>query len=826
MEFRYRYASYGTAFTGQTGERPDKDALAHQLYENEVVVDLGGAYWGYGGCEIPVLDHHFDRADGKQFPAAACGVLAAAGRLWDRFHASKVVWLVTHASPDLDAVVSMYLARTAIEAETRPEWPEERVSPEADWFHPVQSEWSEEQWWQVALASCAAYQDQCKAPPVGSRQYGLSAYLQITAKGHRQDETGWFEFCEDARREIVKGRKNPLTDSLFRGVEKYKSQTARLDEEPARYREDVKRMRTVVALVPRRPRGAAGGYQDRAKLTLLDEAGRLREEHTRVEEVVAVDGAYLRDPRSLLFKEWARDDVENSPGKEGFVFTAVARTGGRAEGQKNKSEYICSVNPEYREKLWLYPLWARLQELELKGLLADKAECERRLGKSRELDEYLKQEGKTLETAKAERSDLDQAHCRQGYEDRADGERHLWGDPWFDGVNFDCTLVAAPGRGTWIEGEGRGAELDDDEIGRLVRDEIENGHYLEPPRVEDVAVRPGGAGGLAAEPRPVAEGCARLAVVRLREGVKLEHPGLAEQTGRDLWQVLMGRKQALPNDFAEWHLVKSREWVAVWHRTAGIALAYQGTEGTMGERFRQMAALMVELHEERGQTADDPKAGVRRADELARRVAEFRGSLNEQGLLPLKRYFEATATESELAALTARRNLAYDRLQMQENTAMLNLLRDAQKQSEEARGAVEVVEVLVVALYGMEVVHLCGELLAAGSVVMARVVSGVGVLLAGAGYAAFVHTKRKLPRVFSLIVAAVLVANLGAAVFFAEEVRGWLHHKSETQVVLEEMRDEIKELRKTSQAQKAAEAPAPAPEPLKPQAGKKRGRKK
>ena len=62
---------------------------------------------------------------------------------------------------------------------------------------------------------------------------------------------------------------------------------------------------------------------------LLWEDGTLNPVHLQRDSPrVATDGIYIRDPECLLFKEWARNDLENAPMGQGFVFTAVAYSQG------------------------------------------------------------------------------------------------------------------------------------------------------------------------------------------------------------------------------------------------------------------------------------------------------------------------------------------------------------------------------------------------------------------------------------------------------------------------------------------------------------------
>ena len=114
MQFKYRYVAYGTSFVAASGQRKAVDAPPDKLYENELVVDVGGVCWGVGGEQRSVIDHHFHRSE-NQFPSASAAVLHNATRIWSRFAGrggdGDTFWFVTHREPDFDAYCAMYLAR-------------------------------------------------------------------------------------------------------------------------------------------------------------------------------------------------------------------------------------------------------------------------------------------------------------------------------------------------------------------------------------------------------------------------------------------------------------------------------------------------------------------------------------------------------------------------------------------------------------------------------------------------------------------------------------------------------------------------------------------
>ena len=118
MEFRYRFAPFGTKFHSHPDERPtDVKAPADHLHVNELVVDVGGVCWSSTGSNKGVLDHHFLLADTNRqpFPSAAAAILHQANLIKPAYEKSSIVWLVSHQQPDFDALCAMFLARRVVE---------------------------------------------------------------------------------------------------------------------------------------------------------------------------------------------------------------------------------------------------------------------------------------------------------------------------------------------------------------------------------------------------------------------------------------------------------------------------------------------------------------------------------------------------------------------------------------------------------------------------------------------------------------------------------------------------------------------------------------
>ncbi|MEI6569659.1 MAG: hypothetical protein WCR20_23485, partial [Verrucomicrobiota bacterium] len=177
--------------------------------------------------------------------------------------------------------------------------------------------------------------------------------------------------------------------------------------EEDRYQRDVQRARTVIVNVPCSK--DFKWYGEVCKGPLLDENGNLAELHQTAgcESWREADGIYIRDPESILFKEWARLDTQNSPSRRGFQFLAVIYS----RASNGQPRCVFSLDPERACGAHLYPVWARLQAVQLRELA---------------------------------KRDEPRGVDRKGYELRRCGE-----DPWFDGSNYGCTIIDTPNRGAY-----------------------------------------------------------------------------------------------------------------------------------------------------------------------------------------------------------------------------------------------------------------------------------------------------------------------------------------------------------------------------------------
>lgn len=650
MKIRHRYIPFHTRLEPAPGQRDAKvdasrDSVG-KVFENDLIVDVGGRCRGYRGESLWVIDHHFHRVD-DNFPSAAAAVLHLAPELAAAFKGKEEVWIATHSEPDFDAFCASYFARTLLLGDLAADasgWKAIGLRPDGwrnfdplpretegrrriDWFAPSVPDG--EIRWAVLLAAYASCIDQGK-PIRCERAQSLHAVLyagQVRGRGFHQDGAAFF--FELVREAVEKHGLNPLFDPVFDPEGPFAPELALLSHEGARYARDLGRARRAVVSVPvsRRP------FQDwfdplsdqgdaDAPPALLGEPGvdlRVNPDHlARVgaDEHRIVDALYLRDPESLLFKEWARQDHEHSPMGQGFIFTAIAHSNGKPGAKRgNSTDYYFSLDPEKADGAHLYHLWLALQREEI--------EARKKAG----------QEGVGLGGA------------RKNFKARAGDLAGWFADPWFDGHNYKATIVPTPNDGSALE-SGRRGDLLDDPAAAVAMRMLEYGVFSgasdggEPvAEMVDFACLPGGAEVSRrvwvkdAVDAALCAGCLRFVRAELRQGIDLEAPGTAEQIGRLLWPFLEPEGvRGVPSDFRESHLCVHPGSIVVWNRR-GAAIAGFGKASSdvaaraLRDDLRELAKVtgqiraLVNLHAKETHQA---RALIEDGQDLLRRLAILR----------------------------------------------------------------------------------------------------------------------------------------------------------------------------------------------------------
>lgn len=734
LSFRYRFVDFGTAFTTGEGTRGEKQGSESPctLFANELVTDVGGSCFS-GDDQPAILDHHFRRD--AQFPAASAAVLHKAKLVRSRFGKQDgVFWLVTHKQPDFDAFCSMYLARWILEDPNAiVDWQECGLHPDGwadfterrkiNWFAPDLHKVGAERRWPLLMASYASIVDNGQHFPCPRSRALHSILYAALARGrdYLSETSGATELFDEIKTAIRDRKRNPIFDSVLEGSREFAPELEMLDREVEAYHRDVRRARKSIVYLQRSEEPFSVFFDNLKEKPLLDENGTINPEHLLSKQArIATDGIYLRDPECLLFKEWARLDLENSSMGRGFELTAVAYSSGRPEGDDNHTDYFFALDPERANGRHLYRVWARLQAKEVAAL------------RHRQLPEKP---------------------ARPGFEGRAGAFARYFADPWFDGQNYFCSIVATPNYGTHIASPGSDAGLQGDLIAEIVRSEVEHSVYQAPPGKDDACVqvcdlsptrtesdieaRDYDIGQLRTIP-PATGRRFRFAGIRLSEDVPVGlagRNGLSQQIGETLWQVLYPDLQgAKPHDFEQRHLVVAPGCVGVWG-DRGIAVAYKpvspaagewvGNDGGVQYSFRRMVALAKQIdqlvadgkHLASERTCEStllpPGSSPKSAEEvaadgeaLAREAAEIQHNLTLHGSDLLRRFYDDSGIDDLLATLRDLNQTAAEYLRLEKMEEQARRTRESTETVAEVQSKLEWVEVFIVGVYAVEAIEI------------------------------------------------------------------------------------------------------------------------
>jgi len=741
-EFRYRYVDFGTSFKGGARNRAAGNATESPgtLFANELSIDVGGTCWGINE-PLAVIDHHFLRD--AQFPCAAAAVLHKSGLIRQRFGSQQgVVWLVTHTEPDFDAFCSMFLARWIIEdASATADWEACGLHPEGwldlptrgriDWFSPDLACMPPEHRWAFRLASYASVLEtrhRVSCPRERSLRSILYAALK-RGRNYLDSTSGATEFFGEVRAVLEQQQLNPVFDSVLEGNAVFAPELAMLDRETEAYQRDMLRARRSTVYLPESEAPTPDFFKHPRQLGFHDQrsASDADAEHLLLADTfrIPTDGIYLRDPECLLFKEWARLDLENSALGAGFEFTAIAVSNGRPQGEANKTDYRFSIDPERANGRHLYTVWSRLQTEEVEALKDHQRDV---MAASESARRGSARGTATLET--------------------------LLSDPWVGGQNQFGTTVATPHRGTLIGPPGTRSDLRDDPVSEAVRTELEGSIYSAASLVAGPQVTvfdfAGSKEGVDIEPRQYTlnaplnipaspETYFRFANIPLRADVPLTSPNLTLQIGETLWQVLYPEMPgSIPSDFAERHLCVSAGSVGVWG-DRGIAIAQKrdfaagaSAPDRQASELRDDFAALVSLARDVDRLTadwnrlnDNPPASADLAslpehkidirglqviatngEELARRAAQVKHSLTLPDRDLFRRFYEAINVDQLLETLRDLTHAAAEHLrrhQLAEQASQMEARSDAVAR---VQSKLEWLEVFIVGFFAVGIIDV------------------------------------------------------------------------------------------------------------------------
>lgn len=761
--FRYRFVPFGTKFTLAAGARQSaKQGGPNELFENEIVTDVGGTCLGHGGETLPVIDHHFFRESG-QYPSAAAAVLHNAGRIKDLANAicdrasteasgdsTAPVWLVSHVNPDFDALSSLYLIRRIFDGSLESEgWEEFGIQPdgwyatreEIDWYQPKAARIPSPRRWAILVAAEAARTDNCRKARCPRERQLASVLCAAIERGraYTQENHGGVEFFDEVRNQLTHGAAeglDPFYDSVLEQSHLFRAELAMLDREVAAYERDLRRAHKLMVFVPEAKVPFAEWFPELAETQLLDARGEIQAKHlgSSVQGRRAVDGIFLRDPESLLFKNWVRNDTDNSSLSSGFAFTAVVYSNDRPTGSANTGDYFFALDPETAGRMHLYPVWARLQGAEVEALHLP---VHKPL-----LDQLSADEEAAARTGGTQ--------VRPTFEGRAGiqpGPPTLgFDDPWFDGQNFGCTIVPTPNRGTLIGPAGTAPDLSDDPVAQIVLAELTDTIFGKRILLQDFSENLEDAD--KSTPRcytsmrkipPVGLRGYRFISVELDPDANLRSNNLVHQIAVRLWRFLDDNRIGMPSKFEEKHVYRGEDWIGVWNER-GIVIAYRPDAAWRAEELQLLyEKVCVLAHSMRriiedGQVRDksaDLIAQLERSDKLLAELALRRQQINLPENVLIRQFLEASRLDQSLSIVRDIHASAVDRVevermrklaQSQEQTAgtmskSLSTLVSLQQK-------LEYVEVGIVLVYAAELTHILAE-----SFEFPHYYTGIGVIV-------------------------------------------------------------------------------------------------
>ena len=567
------------------------------------------------------------------------------------------------------------------------------------------------------------------------RERALRSILYAALKRGRDylnATSGATEFFDEVRAVLQQQQLNPVFDSVLEGSTLFAPELAMLDREAEAYQRDMLRARRSTVYLPESEARTPDFFKHPRQLGLHDQrnSSDVDAEHLLLADTfrIPTDGIFLRDPECLLFKEWARLDLENSALGAGFEFTAIAVSNGRPQASANKTDYRFSIDPERANGRHLYTVWSRLQTEEVEALKRTPA---RGHGHARPRDSM------------------------QGKRPRP--SRSLLADPWLGGQSQFGTAVGTPAPRNPDRPAGcaqrparrsalrkRCAPNWRDRSTRRLR-------WSSGPQVTvfDFA---GSREGVDIEPRqynlnapldiPALSG--KLLPLRQHSPARrcAHHQSriLTLQIGETLWQVLYPEMPgSTPSDFAERHLFVSAGSVGVWG-DRGIAIAQKrdfaagaSAPDRQAAELRDDFAALVSLARDvdrltahwnsverailrcRGRhspvrTASPTCRGLQaiatNGEELARRAAQVKHSLTLPDRDLFRRFYEAINVDQLLETLRDLTHAAAEHLRRHQLAEQAKQMESRSDAVARVQSKLEWLEVFIVGFFAVGIIDV------------------------------------------------------------------------------------------------------------------------
>jgi hypothetical protein len=273
----YRFVPYGTRFEAR------RDTL---------VLDVGMK-------TIPgIIDHHHPDAEPEctaslivKHPSLVLNHIDRE-RIIKEADPTLVLHIITHRRPDFDAVSSIFLVLKLLETGKI-----DPIMEKIACYTKMVDSASLPKEWDLPSTPYAIL----RALFLKIRKKNDVAYLERVKKG-----LSFMNFLYDRSKEGYEIFQNK---SLFAGIERYEQAILKAEDDYFDYLHDLERSQTLSLSLP-----------------LISGIGKKK-----------VDGLIVRNPRSYLFKDWARRDKTHTPLKQGFSFLMT---------NFGNTRYILGVDPE------------------------------------------------------------------------------------------------------------------------------------------------------------------------------------------------------------------------------------------------------------------------------------------------------------------------------------------------------------------------------------------------------------------------------------------------------------------------------------------------
>jgi hypothetical protein len=615
-----------------------------------------------------------------------------------------VIWLVARERADFDTHTALYLIARLVTGYEQSDWPsavigddgskgetEEKLSwLGAGYIGNIPGRWA------IVLARYAAHVDNARRVFVPREQALHSILYACYQRGRPFWTTGSGPtiLFDEATRIIGESGRDPLFDVVLNPTGEFEPEFALLTRESEAYKRDLRRSRQTIVHVP----VLSESHTFRDALTrvesspLIDADGTITPIHMQAMDVGKkreFDGLFLRDPECILFKEWARLDVDGSSLHRGFTFTFIAKSNGLQHGEAlNKTNYVIALDPLDANGAHLYTLWVRLQAAEINARQAGNVSLN--------------------------------GVVRPGFEGRAGAFEDCFIDPWFDGAIYDGTLISTPRHGTLISTAGTSSDCMDDAIAQLVVAELELSIYQEQSHGFDVSTETGECRNfsvdLKAQPQrvPIDAHTYRLVNVELHDDVKLGHEPLIEQIDTVLWDLLHPGDDPVVPPKLRTRSFRHGNLIGVWSRS-GIAMAHKPsatrTAQELAVHFKTIVecagairALVADLEVDND---DRDRSTVTRGPSERRELNRQRMDRTEKIMLRIIRTQQDLATPEGRLITNFLAETGLDELGTTLRDISVSKKMDGQQEaSADTQGKLDWLQLLFIGVYGTDVANI------------------------------------------------------------------------------------------------------------------------